>query len=170
MFVLLIAALLHPVHETVSEIEWNAETSRLEVALRLDVLDEQWLRKKLGGKEPVSQWAIGYLQQNFRVTERPKGKKPDSTTYRWVGRKEEGSHVWWYFEIEPPDKQRPTWIDQRVLLEREENYTNRILILDQTPRRSLDLNAQRPKANLDEAADDTDSTPPADRRSRLDRR
>ena len=170
MFLLMIAALLHPVHETVSEIEWNAENSRLEVAMRLDVLDEQWLRKKLGGQERDSQWALRYLRQNFRVTDRSQDKTPDKTTYRWVGRKEEGSHVWWYFEIEPPDKKRPTWIDQRVMLERKENYTNRILILDQTPRRSLDLNAQRPKANLDEAEDDTDSTPLTDRRSRLDRR
>ncbi len=163
MFVLLFAALLHPVHETVAEIEWNNDTNRLEVALRLDVLDEQWLNKRLGRQEKVSQWAIRYLRQNFRITERPKNNEPDNTTYRWIGRKEEGSHVWWYFEIEPPNKQRPTWIDQRVMLEREENYTNRILILDQTPRRSLDLNAQRPKANLDEAEDDTESTPSADR-------
>ena len=170
MFILLISALLHPVHETVAEIEWNTETGRLEVALRIDVLDQQWLQKKLGRQEKVSQWAIRYLRQNFRITDRPKNNEPDKTSYRWIGRKEEGSHVWWYFEIEPPDKKRPTWIDQRVMLEREENYTNRILILDQTPRRSLDLNAQRPKANLDEAEDDTDSTPPADRRSRLDRR
>ncbi|MGI9427137.1 MAG: DUF6702 family protein [Bythopirellula sp.] len=163
MFILLIAALLHPVHETVSEIEWNTKTSRLEVALRIDVLDEQWLRKKLGGQQEVPQWALGYLRQNFRITERPEKNKPDETTYRWIGRKPEGSHVWWYFEIEPPDKKRPTWIEQRVLFDREENYTHRILILEKNRRRSLDLNSQRPKADLDQAKDDTESIPPADR-------
>ena len=36
--------LVHPVHETIAEIEWNDETKRLEVALRLDAIDDQWIR------------------------------------------------------------------------------------------------------------------------------
>jgi len=168
--VLITALLLHPVHETISEVEWNAETKRLEVALRLDLLDEQWLRKTVGRQEQDDpKWAIRYLRQKFRIAERPKHEQPDSTTYRWLGRDEEGSHVWWYFEIEPAESKRPTWIEQQILFEREENYTNRILILDQVPHRSLNLTIQRPKANLNQAADEPNSIP-ADRRSRLDRR
>ena len=45
-FSLLCLMLVHPVHETVAEIEWNPKTHRMEVALRLDVLDAQWLAKK----------------------------------------------------------------------------------------------------------------------------
>ena len=47
LFFILFSALLHPVHETVAEVEWNADTNRIEVALRLDALDEQWLAKKI---------------------------------------------------------------------------------------------------------------------------
>lgn len=163
MFTLLIAALLHPVHETVAEIEWNARTSRLEVALRIDVLDEQWLQKNHGKNRGVSQWALPYLRRNFRVTERPEKNEPDQTNYRWIGRKPEGSHVWWYFEIQPPGNRQPTWIEQRVLFDREQNYTHRILILENDRRLSLDLDVQRPKANLDEAQHARAPTPPADR-------
>ena len=174
--VFVLTALLHPVHETVAEIQWNAKTERLEVALRLDSLDEQWLRKKANrGEDEISKWAPDYLRQKFRVSKPPQKRQRDGTKYRWVGRDEEGSHVWWFFEIEPADQKRPAWIDVRILYEREKNYTNRILILDQLPRRSLTLTIQRPKSNLNQAADETSpaqptSTPPTDRRSRLDRR
>lgn len=174
MLTLLFAAmLLHPVHETVSEVEWNAETKRLEVALRLDALDEQWLRKQVrGDRDNVSKWATNYLREKFRVADRPKDRQRDGSRYHWIGRDEEGSHVWWYFEIEPTDQRRPAWIDQRILYEREENYIHQILILDQVPRRSLTLTIERPKANFDQAKDEPESkqATPADRRSRLDRR
>jgi hypothetical protein len=172
LLALTLAALLHPVHETVSEIEWNPKTGRLEVALRLDTLDEQWVREQMKGEEDeFAKWAIPYLRQKFRISELPKRPQDDHTRYRWIGRDEEGSHVWWYFEIQPEQSQRPSWIDVRLLLERERNYTNRILILDQVPRRSLTLTIQRPKAKLNQAADAKPTAkPPIDRRSRLDRR
>lgn len=47
MFLILTAFLLHPVHETIAEVEWNAETKRLEVALRLDVVDAEWIRRRI---------------------------------------------------------------------------------------------------------------------------
>jgi hypothetical protein len=106
-----------------------------------------------GGGERVQQWAIPYLQQRFRITEPTKPELPDNCVYCWVGRQEEGSHVWWYFEIKPDDKSRPQWIDQRVFLERQENYTNRVLSLDHLPRRMLTLTSERPRANWDEATD-----------------
>ncbi len=53
MLLLLIALLLHPVHETISEVEWNPVTRRLEVALRLDVMDAQWLGKRVSRAERV---------------------------------------------------------------------------------------------------------------------
>ena len=173
---LLASLLLHPVHETVAEIEWNPQSKRLEVALRLDVLDEQWLRKRnRRGESDGMKWASRYLRQHFRIAALPKEAQRDSTDYHWVGREEEGSHVWWFFEIEPGDQKRPEWIEQRMLLEREENYTHQILILDQVPRRSLTLTIQRTKANLDQAVHESNkinptANPPADRRSRFDRR
>ena len=154
---------LHPVHETVSEMEWNRETGRLEVAMRLDVLDEQWLAKRFAKSRPTKTWASEYVRQRIRIRPLPTNEKrrevDDSCTYHWIGRTEEGSHAWWYFEIEPADGEAPTWIDHRVLFERRENYTNRVLILGKVPRQSLSLTSEKPKAKLDPIPDEPKSSP-----------
>ncbi|MGI9470588.1 MAG: DUF6702 family protein [Rubripirellula sp.] len=142
------AAPVHPVHETVAEVEWNATTGRLEVALRLDVLDEQWLRQRLSGDKPTQRWALEYLQKKFRIRERPDAGREDVSSYHWVGREQKGAHVWWFFEIEPDDKQPAQWIEQQMLFEREPNYTHRVLILGLPTKRSLNLTARRPKTPL----------------------
>ena len=46
MILLITALLLHPVHETIAEIEWNEKTKRFEVAMRLDAIDDQWIRRE----------------------------------------------------------------------------------------------------------------------------
>ena len=180
MFPIFLAAfLLHPVHETVSEIEWNEKTGRLEVALRLDPLDEQWLRKQADSRGETSKWALKYLARKFRIADSPQSKSPDKTpaasktpaaTYHWVGRDDKESHVWWYFEIEPADGKPPRWIDQRILLERNENHINRVLVLGQVPRRALTLTIQRPRAYLNQADHEQASQSNSDSGSRLDRR
>ena len=158
MFPILLVALLHPVHETVSEVEWNPTSRRLEVAMRLDVLDEQWLRRQSNARDSeYSRWATAYLRRHFRITLPAKKGEPDSARYHWIGRDEEGSHAWWYFEIEPRDGQKPTWIEVRTLLERDESYVNRILVLGRAPRRALTLTIQQPKASLEQAIHETDS-------------
>lgn len=155
---LLVSLLMHPVHETVSEIEWNSETGRLEVALRLDALDEQWLRKRLA-RPPQAKgvWETTYLRDRFRIAPPPEQHESDSTTYRWIGRDEEKGHVWWYFEIEPADKQPPTWIQQRLLFEKGENHTNRVLVLGAVPTRTVILTMQKPQAFLKQTDDDDES-------------
>lgn len=153
---------VHPVHETVSEVEWNADTHRLEVALRLDALDEQWLQQRLAGGKPTPQWAVEYLKNKFRIRKRLDARRQDTTSYHWIGREERGAHVWWFFEIEPRDEQPAEWIEQKMLFEREPNYTHRVLVLGQPSKRSLNLNARRPKASLKQAQDDA-PVPPVDR-------
>ncbi len=161
LLLLLNAVLLHPVHETVSEIEWNSKTKRLEVAIRLDALDEQWLTMKHGGDQKIEIWATRYLRRHFRVTDHPKttSKQRPTSQYHWVGRDDKKSFVWWYFEIEPADGVRPRWIDQRILFDHNENHLNRILILGHLPRRSFTLTIRRPKASLDQA-DEKQASPP----------
>ena len=184
MLFFLSVALLHPVHETVAEVEWNEESNRLEVALRLDALDEQWLRKRAGAGGNDSKWAIEYLQRHFRVTDAKTiddariaaaktevsttsgaaRAKPGSTAiYHWIGREEKGAYAWWYFEIEPVDHRRPQWIDVRLLWERNENYVNRILVLGHKARRAVALTIQRPRAPLVDAAHEQPSAKKLDR-------
>lgn len=142
---------MHPVHETVSEIEWNDETHRLEVALRLDQLDEQWLENRLSRQRPTEAWAIEYLKEKFRIRERDDARQPDTASYHWVGREAKGPHVWWFFEIAPTDQREAEWIEQQMLFEREPNYVHRVLILGSPTKRSLNLHSRRPKANLNQS-------------------
>jgi len=162
---LLAMLMMHPVHETVAEVEWNPKTCRLEVAMRLDALDEQWLRRRARpDRQSEGQWELDYLKRRFRISVSPGEGEADSASYRWLGREEERGHVWWYFEIEPDDKQVPKWVDDRVLFEKEENQANRVIVLGGVPKRTLVLTMQRPKAFLNQASlDESDSTPRIDR-------
>lgn len=145
--------LLHPVHETVAEIQWNPDSGRMEVAMRLHALDRQWLEKRYRRDRTEQQWAVEYLRQRFRVTPRPPQGEPDATKYHWLGRQRDGAHVWWFFEIEPPENQRPQQIEHQVLFDREPNYTHRVLVLEGQERRSIELTHQRPKQPLSDAND-----------------
>ena len=171
ILILWIAALLHPVHETVAEVEWNANTNRMEIALRLDALDEEWLMKSFQAEAEPSTFALKHLANRFQVSDQPSFPKEDAITdavigrqYHWVGRKADGAYVWWYFEIEPAKPQRPKWIRQRMFFQRDERYTNRVIVLDRKPRLAVTLTADKPIASLDTlddepTADDTAKEP-----------
>jgi hypothetical protein len=156
-FSLLCLMLVHPVHETVSEIQWNPKTHRMEVALRLDILDEQWLQKQTSQPKLDKAWRVNYLKKKFRVTQPVGAGQARTSTYHWIGREQKGAHVWWFFEIEPADTNKPQWIQQSMLEEREPNYTHRILILGEPGKRSLNLTTRKNKARLDQAKDDAKS-------------
>lgn len=145
---LLTTVLLHPVHATLAEVEWNRQTKRLEVALRLHALDEQWLQKRHQRKRDHSEWAIDYVRRHLRIAPLPKSDEQDTTAYYWLGRQRDGAHVWWYFEIEPNAGKQPQWIEQTTLLKREDDYNHRILILNSNPKRSLLLTKEMPRGNL----------------------
>ncbi|TWU49707.1 DUF6702 family protein [Rubripirellula reticaptiva] len=157
---LILALLVHPVHETVTEVQWNPQTRRMEVAVRLDIEDEQWIKTKVGGGDQTPIWAIRYLQKRVRITNPPEPKSSpeskvakDSATYHWIGRDRDGAHVWWYFEIQPTDGKRPEWIDCRLLFDREPDFLHRLLLLNHTPPRAMNLTATRSRVRLDAAAD-----------------
>jgi len=173
---LMTAVLLHPVHETQSEVEWNPETARLEIAVRLDILDEQWLAKRLAGTEKVGvadrdpatkdrvlpAWSHDYLRRRCRLTPASKKGQPDSATYHWIGRKPDGSHVWWFFEIEPRDGRQPEWIEITLLREHPESYTHRVLVLGLDPKPSLTLTDRQRRKPLPGRRDRANIEPPRD--------
>ena len=180
---LFMALLMHPIHETVAEVDWNKTSSRLEVALRFDALDEQWLAKryasernpKTNSNETSSpskadkkqsaddNWSLALLQQSFRIAERPKGEATYPSSYHWIGRKEEGQFVWWYFEIQPSDGRAPKWIENQILLEKDDKHVNRILVLGKPPRRSFLLTRKQPRSNLAESTDESKADTTIDR-------
>ncbi len=165
IFAFILLSLVHPIHETDAEIQWNAKTSRVEVTIRFDALDEQWIRQRISkqiqsqeegnaGRDDLNRERLEYLRKRFRVTERPKKGEADSVRYHWVGRQRKGADVWWYFEIEPIGRkghdepgqgQRPSFVDVRLLRDRDDGYTHRLLFRDDTPKRSVSLTSDQPR-------------------------
>lgn len=166
-------AMLHPVHETVAEVEWNDETRRMEVALRLDVLDEQWIRRhhaEPDEDEGDAAWRLRYLRDRFRFLDpwaesrgndlavvaegssQPVARNTDRQRplmrYRWVGREQQAGHVWWFFEVQPESGRRPMGIEQRMLFDRDDRYTHRVLLLGTEPPVTRVVTPDRPQSRL----------------------
>ncbi len=155
MQILLFAlALLHPVHETVTEIEWNAQSKKLEVAIRLHVLDEQWIRRQSDRDSDVSDCAIAYLRKHFLLNvDSKRDSNADAETkngdsYRWIGRQEEGSHVWWYVEIDPRDKMPPKSLSNTMLFNHDTNYQHRILVHGTLPKVAMTHTIGKPTVEI----------------------
>ena len=145
-FTILLALLMHPIHETIAEVEWNAESKRLEVALRLSALDQQWIARTTAKDESIARWAVRYLQRHFLIAS--PDPKQQAATYYWIGCEEKGSHRWWYFEIEPASGERPINITQKMFFERNENYVNRVVVLSGRRRSALTCTKSKPTAKL----------------------
>ncbi|KAA5547235.1 hypothetical protein FYK55_02210 [Roseiconus nitratireducens] len=151
--------LMHPVHETVCEMEWDPQRGRVEIALRLDRLDEQWIehRYRTAGadKETEQDWHVPLLEKQFLldpVSEGDSKKQLSGRPYRWIGRKEDGAHVWWFFETAKQTDEAPKSIQTRLLFDRHSDYTHRIQILNKLPGgaapKAVVLTEQRPKQAL----------------------
>lgn len=188
---LLFLVMLHPVHETVSEVQWNGDSKRFEVALRLHILDQQWIEQQADKSQEIENVAVRYLNKTFQI--RPIGDgKPETrkaaglskAKIHWVGRKDEGSHVWWYFEIEPalspatsasqsvsavqsvPGQQSAAGnelpkfeITQRMFFERQEGFRNRVILLGQLSKTAITLTIEHPTAPLEESIDEQSGEP-----------
>lgn len=165
MQLLIAATVLHPSHQTLAEVEWNVDTGRMEVALMFDVLDEQWIERHHRGGDG---WRLRYLSRHFRFSADRRGAGEVVTAdqdragaggmgrggdrYRWVGRKQDGGHVWWFFEVALRGGDRPRSVTSRVLFDRDDRYVHRVVVLGSKPRRVLELTPDRPSGDLEEAA------------------
>ncbi|MEO1529620.1 MAG: DUF6702 family protein [Planctomycetota bacterium] len=157
---LLTALLLHPVHETLSELEWNPKSERVEVALRLSLEDEDWIVRHHGplpaGKEKRGDWYRDLLaaQMVFDPVLKTEDSPPRGRPIHWLGRKEEGAHVWWFFEV-GGKKTPPKTLDMSLLFDRDTNYRHRVILLgnkstgDAKKHRALELSVAKPRAQLD---------------------
>ncbi len=146
--ILLFCVLLHPVHETVTEAEWNVETGRLEVAVRLHALDEQWIRRQRDRETDVEDVAMAYVKKHIRLNMDADTDTLTRDEYRWVGREEDGAQVWWYVEITPIDGQEPKSLRQTMLFENEKSYINRVVYLSREPKLAQSLTIAKPVIDL----------------------
>ena len=92
----------HPFHVSLAEVEFNAESGKLEVALRVYPLDlEKALtlhaarRISIDDEPEVDALIAAYLKDRFRVT----GADGKPASIEWVGRELSVKDAWLYFEM-----------------------------------------------------------------------
>lgn len=162
LFFLFSSLLMHPVHETVCEVQWNPKTKRVEVALRLDAMDEQWIEKRNANPNPDTQpdtdtdWHARFLASRIQfdpVRDKRLKSRVTGRPIKWVGRKEDGGHVYWFFEVVCDDGKPPESVQTRLLFDRDSSYQHRIIVLgpegpEGVKNHSMLLSERKPKAPL----------------------
>ncbi|MBL8814751.1 MAG: hypothetical protein JNL58_01885 [Planctomyces sp.] len=150
----------HPFHSTSTEMEWNPESRRFEVALQLPGLqiDEELSRLhkrhiNMESTTDAEQLLEKYIKTKFEVT----GKGLDQCQLHWVGVEIDARNVWAYFEVEllptPPVAQRSPQrsmpeelnVECRYFLDSHEGQVNLITVINETHRASAQLTADQPK-------------------------
>jgi len=96
----------HPLHSQVTEIEWNGDSHRFEVAMKLDAAAiEDALSLRVGGRvrlestESVHKLVVDYLADTFEIQI---SDTSTTGTVTWHGLELELHSVWLYFEYSPP--------------------------------------------------------------------
>ncbi|HIE97584.1 MAG TPA: hypothetical protein EYG03_08335 [Planctomycetes bacterium] len=104
------AAEAHSSHTSVTEAEWNENSQRFEIAMKLRIADlqdaisaKQGKRMRLHTGSPAAA-ILEYLTENFCVT----FTENQECRLRWVGMELELHDVWLYFEAEPVAEGRNT--------------------------------------------------------------
>jgi hypothetical protein len=166
---------LHPVHASLSEVQWNEEKKCLEVSLRLAPEDVDWILKSSQAtsglanhkkdslaneietrvevaseiEDPDAATAIAYLQRHYRIEPPPQANQQDPTEYRWVGRENSGGHQWWHFEMVPGEPVPPQKWSVSMLLDRGPEYQHRVVLLGQEPPKSMDFSRQQTRLSIE---------------------
>jgi len=94
-------AVAHPFHVSTTEVEYNADTERFEVAMRLRIADLedaisviQKSRFRIVEDGNLAKPVMDYLKNHFAITHRPH----DRCELSWIGCELELHDVWIYFE------------------------------------------------------------------------
>lgn len=145
-------AAAHPFHTSVAETEWNAETKRLEVALRVTPEDlEAALTKRaeanvrLEDAEGVDELIVEYLNEHFTLRQQndsDEEAKPLKLT--WVGKEISTKAAWLYFEIDAPKGVEGLEFANRLLIDEEESQINTVVVRDGQRKTTLRFDKKHP--------------------------
>lgn len=153
----------HPFHITLAEAEYNAETGKLEVALRIyhptDL--EEALSRRAGRRinlektEGADDLIMQYLRENFVIE--PPGGKP--APLEWVGKEVSLKTAWLYFEVPLPGGPEGVAFRNRLLFDVERDQSNTIVFKQGERRASLRFSRERDRRVFSWAASDPEPKP-----------
>ena len=141
--------LLHPFHVAIFETEWNAESGRFEMAMRLDPRDfstalskatKEKIDLEKADTDQIRPIILAYLKKRFTV------RDADGTLAKWhyVGLENEPKFVWLYVELEPPSDAKMLKLSAMMLHEVAPSQVNTML-LSGKPTQSLRFSKSQPK-------------------------
>ena len=139
----------HPFHATYTEVDWNAKSKVLEVALRVQpedldrVLSLRAKRKiDVEKTKDVDKLIQKYLAEVFLVE--PKLKQP--VAIRWIGKEVSSKEAWLYFEIPRPQGIEGLKLLNRIFLEILPDQVNTVRVRQGRQRVTLrfDRNSRKP--------------------------
>ena len=139
----------HPFHATYTEVDWNAKSKVLEVALRVQpedvdrVLSLRTKRKiDIEKTKGVDKLIQTYLAEVFLVE--PKLKQP--VAIRWIGKEVSSKEAWLYFEIPRPQGIEGLKLLNRIFLEILPDQVNTVRVRQGRQRVTLrfDRNSRKP--------------------------
>lgn len=128
-------AAAHPFHVSVAEAEWNAETRRLEVALRLAPEDLEAAlsqrsdtKVRLEDSEQVDAMIVDYLNAHFSLRKTNEEEEPRPLALKWIGKEVSTKSAWLYFEIDAPDGVAGLELRNDLLVDHEETQINTVVL------------------------------------------
>ncbi|MEM7235467.1 MAG: DUF6702 family protein [Planctomycetota bacterium] len=140
------AAIAHPYHVTLAEAEFNVETGKLEVALRVTPEDfERALSHETGGPvdlektEDIDATIFRYLVESFRV----RAAGGEDGKIHWLGKEVELKWAWLYFEVDLPGGLLGAELTNELFFEQFARQLNTVQLKQGEWKTSLSFTAQK---------------------------
>lgn len=146
------ALAVHPFHVSVAEVEYNTETRKLEIALRMYGVDIERALSKLAGKpcdlddeKSRDKLLPQYLAKRFTTESATPGPKGTRSTGRmsYVGSELSGADLWAYFELTVPDGGRRFVLRNAVLTGVQPEQLNVVSLRSPAGRQTLFFNRKQ---------------------------
>jgi hypothetical protein len=145
---------LHPLHVSVTEIEFDEKDKALEIMMRVFIDDlELTLRERLnqpeldilapGNGQTVDQMVSAYLKDHFRIS---LDSKPQKIAY--LGHEREGEAFIFYIEVSNVKKWKTIQIFNDIITETNEDQSNLVHVTARGNVRSLRLTRNTPSDKL----------------------
>jgi hypothetical protein len=146
------SAFAHPFHVCTGEMEYNAQTKRWEVSLKMHPSDiEAAIRKKTGKKVDVaakegSPELTDYLTTHFQLSCAAPAKIGSKAKLEFVGAELERGWLWVYFELPAPAGKGAVSLSHTVLLDQVDKQINTMLVKKNGRKSSLQFTIEKRKA------------------------
>ncbi len=146
---------LHPFHTSVAELEYNVESKRIEVSVKLHSTDmDNALSAVLGKrvdieKDQVDKELMKYLESHFYLLPESAAKAEEITEktplskVHFIGKESDKGWLWVYFEMELPETDETLALVNTVFLDRIKDQINTVSVRANAKRQSMKMTRKK---------------------------